>query len=139
MILLFNLLYVLLIMHMVRMFCSMLSRMIGLRLPGGTFFFPGFGRGISTPSLTSLGYFPVLDVLFKRIYITLLIILGPYLSCSATILSLPALLLFFSDLISLLTSSPVNGIVISYDGTSGIFCMIFSFKCSLETVCYDLH
>ncbi len=37
--LLFSLVYVLLVMHMARMLCNMLSRMVGLRFPGGRFFF----------------------------------------------------------------------------------------------------
>ncbi len=108
--------YSVLLCNMARICHNKLSRMVGLRFPGGSFVFTGFGRRISTPSLTSLGYFPVLDVLFKSKAILPLIIFGPYLNCSATILSLPALLV--NDLIALLTLSHVNGLFMYFGGTS---------------------
>ena len=45
--------------HAARIFLSIDKRMIGRSFPGGPAFFPGFCRGLNTPSFTSDGYIPV--------------------------------------------------------------------------------
>ena len=75
------------------------------------FFCPGFGRGISILCLIYFGCFPAFAVLFRISAMPSFTSFGPHFSCSA-VMSIPALLLFFSDFMALLTS-PVKGCFIS--------------------------
>ena len=89
---------ILLIRHIARIFLSMDKSIIGLRLVSGPLCFPGFCSGVRIPSLISFGYSPVLDISFRIFVISVDVISPPSFSCSALMLSPPALLLFFSDL-----------------------------------------
>ena len=56
--------------------------MIGLRLGGDPAALPGFCSGVSTPSLISVGYFPVVASWFSISAMCAATVLPPYLSCS---------------------------------------------------------
>ena len=71
-------------------------RMIGLGLAVGPAALPGFCSGVSTP-LISVGYFPGIVIWFSISAICAVTVIPPYLSCSALMLSVPALLLFLRD------------------------------------------
>ena len=94
--------------------------MVGLRFPGGSCFFPGFGKGISFPCFISFGCSPVFAISLKISAMPSHSISGPYLTISALRLSTPGLLLFFKECADFGTSSPVNGIFISLGGILGI-------------------
>ena len=89
-------------------------------------FFFGLGRGTSIPSFSSSGYSPDLAMLLNISAILLWITSGLYFSSSAHMLSVPALLLFRSDLIAFLISSCVKGLTISFGGTCFIGVVVSS-------------
>ena len=117
---------VLLIIHMAKIFLMTESRMMGLKFAGGPCGYPGLGRGTSIPSFSSSGYSPDLAMLLNISAILLWITSGLYFSSSAHMLSVPALLLFRSDLIAFLISSCVKGLTISFGGTCFIGVVVSS-------------
>ena len=102
---------------MAKMFLMTESRMLGLRFAGGPCSVPGLGRGTSIPSFNSCGYSSDPAMLLNISAILLRMTSGLYFSSSAHMLSVPALLLFRSDLIEFLISSCVKGLNISFGAT----------------------
>ena len=82
-----------LIRHLARIFLSVDNRITGLRFSAGPLGFPGFCRGVSCPSLISLGYSPVSARVLSSNTISSLISPGAYFKYSARSLSHPLLLL----------------------------------------------
>ena len=95
--LLFNLSYVRLIMQIASIFLIILSNIMGLRFPGGLFL-SWFWERYKYSLFNIFWIFPVFAVLFRISSMPSFISFGPYFSCAAVMLSIPALLLFFSNL-----------------------------------------